>query len=106
MGDAMTPQEFEQKLTAILSADVAGYSPLIGEDEGGTICSITVYRELIASLTDKHHGKVVDSPRDNVLSEFAGVVEAVSLLIFGRRRAGIRLSDFGQKVKSLNQKRR
>ena len=78
----------------------------MGKDEEGTIHSINAYRKLIASLTEKHHGRVVDSPCDNVLSEFAGVVEAVPLLLFGRRKVEIRLSDFGQKAKSLSQKRR
>src|SRR5262249_25561291 len=67
----------ERKLAAILSADVKGYSRLMGEDEEATIRTLTTYRELIASLIQHHRGRVVDSPGDNLLAEFASVVDAV-----------------------------
>ena len=66
-----------RKLTAILSADVAGYSRLMGEDEVGTIRTLTAYRALIATLIAQHRGRVVDAPGDNMLAKFASVVEAV-----------------------------
>ncbi len=65
------PQEgFKRKLTAILSADVEGYSRLMGEDEEATIRTLTTYRNAIAKLVQQYRGRVVDSPGDNVLSEF------------------------------------
>src|SRR5215475_4358530 len=67
----------ERKLAAILSADVKGYSRLMGEDEEATIRTLTAYRELIASLIQQYRGRVVDSPGDNLLAEFASVVDAV-----------------------------
>src|SRR5713101_2293184 len=67
----------ERKLTAILSADVKGYSRLMGEDEEATIRTLTAYRAVIAALIRQHHGRVVDSPGDNLLAEFASVVDAV-----------------------------
>ncbi len=67
----------ERKLAAILSADVKGYSRLMGEDEEATIRTLTTYRELISSLIQQHRGRVVDSPGDNLLAEFASVVDAV-----------------------------
>ena len=73
----MTADAFKRKLTAILSADVAGYSRLMGEDEEATIRTLKGYRELIAERTEKHRGRVVDSPGDNVLAEFGSVVDAV-----------------------------
>jgi adenylate cyclase len=66
----------ERKLTAILSADVKGYSRLMGEDEEGTIHTLTVYREVMTTFIQQH-GRVVDSPGDNLLAEFASVVDAV-----------------------------
>ena len=72
----MAPQDFRRKLTAILSADVKGYSRLMGEDEESTIRTITVYREVIAAIVQKHRGRVVDSPGDNILAEFASVLAA------------------------------
>ncbi len=66
----------ERKLTAILSADVKGYSRLMGEDEEATIRTLTVYREVMTALM-QHRGRVVDSPGDNLLAEFASAVDAV-----------------------------
>jgi len=73
----MTTEPYGRKLTAILSADVKGYSRLMGENEEATICTLTAYREVMADLIQKHRGRVVDSPGDNVLAEFKSVVDAV-----------------------------
>jgi len=67
----------QRKLTAILSADVQGYSRLMGEDEEATIRTLTAYREVMATLIAQHRGRVVDSPGDNLLAEFASAVDAV-----------------------------
>jgi adenylate cyclase len=66
-----------RRLAAILSADVAGYSRLMGEDEEATVRTVTVYRDIIATLVRQHRGRVVDAPGDNVLAEFASVQDAV-----------------------------
>ena len=73
----MTTQEVKRKLTAILSADVKGYSRLMGEDEVGTIRTLNTYKELMVNLIQRHHGRVVDDPGDNLLADFASVVDAV-----------------------------
>ena len=73
----MTHEGYKRKLTAILSADVEGYSRLMGEDEDATITTLTSYRELMTTLIHKHRGRVVDSPGDNLLAEFLSVVDAV-----------------------------
>jgi adenylate cyclase len=75
--DPMTEKDFKRKLAAILSADVEGYSRLMGEDEDATIRTLTTYRELMSTLIQKHRGRVVDSPGDNLLAEFLSVVDAV-----------------------------
>src|SRR6266478_1951111 len=67
----------ERKLTAILSADVKGYSRLMGEDEEATIRTLTTYRQVMTTLIQQHRGRVVDSPGDNLLAEFASAVDAV-----------------------------
>ncbi|MBI3757952.1 MAG: adenylate/guanylate cyclase domain-containing protein [Deltaproteobacteria bacterium] len=67
----------ERKLTAILSADVKGYSRLMGDDEEATIHTLTAYREVMTALIQQHRGRVVDSPGDNLLAEFASAVDAV-----------------------------
>ena len=77
----MTTQEVKRKLTAILSADVKGYSRLMGEDEKGTVRTLNAYREVMASLTQQHHGRVVDATGDNLLAEFSSVVDAVECAV-------------------------
>jgi len=71
----------ERKLTAILSADVEGYSRLMGEDEEATIRTLTSYREVMTPLIRMHRGRVVDSPGDNLLAEFGSVVDAVQCAV-------------------------
>src|SRR5215471_18657813 len=66
-----------RRLAAILSADVVGYSRLMGEDEEATVRTVTAYRDVIATLVQQHRGRVVDAPGDNVLAEFASVLDAV-----------------------------
>ena len=73
----MTTQEVKRKLAAILSADVKGYSRLMGADEEGTLHTLTAYREVMATLIQQHHGRVVNAPGDALLAEFESVVDAV-----------------------------
>ena len=73
----MTKEDVKRKLTAILSADVKEYSRLMREDELATVQTLKIYRELMTTLIRQHHGRVVDSPGDNILAEFASVVDAV-----------------------------
>ncbi len=77
----MNTQEVKRKLAAILSADVKGYSRLIGEDELGTIRTLNAYKEVMANFIQLHHGRVVDAPGDNVLAEFGSVVDAVQCAV-------------------------
>jgi adenylate cyclase len=73
----MTTQEIKRKLTAILSADVKGYSRLMGEDEEWTLRTLNTYKEVMRSLIQEHRGRVVSTEGDRVLAEFASVVDAV-----------------------------
>src|SRR5262249_58697470 len=73
----MDRRAIERKLAAILSADVEGYSRLMGDDEAATVRAITEYRGVVASAVAQHSGRVVDAPGDNVLAEFSSVVDAV-----------------------------
>ncbi|NIA02782.1 MAG: guanylyl cyclase, partial [Planctomycetia bacterium] len=77
----MTDHSLDRKLKAIFSADVKGYSRLMGEDEEYTVKTITAYRETISDLIAKHKGRVVDSPGDNILAEFASALNAVNSAI-------------------------
>ena len=77
----MNPKRVTRKLRAILSADVQGYSRLMGDDEVATFKKITEYREIFSSIVTQYNGRVVDSPGDNILSEFASVVDAVQCAV-------------------------
>ena len=72
-----------RRLTAILCADVAGYSRLMGADEEGTLERLKAVRhELVDHKIKEHRGRIVKTTGDGLLVEFASVVDAVR-----RRRA-------------------
>jgi adenylate cyclase len=73
----VTEEKFKRKLTAILSADVKGYSRLMGEDEEGTIRTLKAYKEVMTGSIQHHRGRVVGTAGDSILAEFASVVDAV-----------------------------
>jgi adenylate cyclase len=77
----MTTEGFKRKLTTMFSADVAGYSRLMSEDEAATVRTITAYREVMSTLIQQHRGRVLDSPGDNILAEFGSVVDAVQCAV-------------------------
>ena len=77
----MAKDEGERRLAAILSADVAGYSKLMGDDERATVLTLTDYRDVFGDHIARHKGRVIDSPGDNLLAEFASPVEAVDAAI-------------------------
>ena len=68
----------ERRLAAILAADVAGYSRLMGEDEEGTLAALTALRrELTDPKIAEHRGRIVKTTGDGLLVEFPSVVDAV-----------------------------
>jgi adenylate cyclase len=77
----MPEKSFKRKLTAILSADVLGYSRLMRDNEEATVRDLAALRVLITEVIQQHQGRVVDSPGDNMLAEFASVVDAVNCSI-------------------------
>jgi adenylate cyclase len=67
-----------RRLAAILAADVAGYSRLMGADEEGTLAALkAIRRELADPKIKEHHGRIVKTTGDGLLLEFASVVDAV-----------------------------
>ncbi len=73
----MSEQQIKRKLSAILSADVVGYSKLMGEDEEGTMRRLAELRGITDSVIELHDGRVFNTAGDAVLAEFASPVEAV-----------------------------
>jgi class 3 adenylate cyclase len=88
-----------RRLAAIMSADVKGYSRLMRQDEAATVQTLKSYREIMETLITQHHGRVVDSPGDNVLSEFASVVDAVQSAVAIQKELKLRNA-------ALNEERR
>ena len=73
----MAEPEVKRKLAAILSADVVGYAKLMADDDAATVTTLQDYRAAIARLVERHKGRVVNAPGDNILAEFPSAVEAV-----------------------------
>ena len=82
----MANKGIQRKLKAIFSADVQGYSKLMGDDDEYTVNTITTYREIMSVLIEKCHGRVVDAPGDNILAEFGSSQEAVRCAIEIQRK--------------------
>ena len=92
----MAAQEFKRRLTAILSADVEGYSRLMREDEQATVRTITTYRKAMTHLIQQYRGRVVDSPGDNILAEFTSVVDAVNCGVEVQRELAERNAELAE----------
>src|SRR5262245_62756997 len=74
----MPEQRADRRLAAILAADVAGYSRLMGADEEGTLARLKAHRrDLIDPKINEHRGRIVKTTGDGLLVEFASVVDAV-----------------------------
>ena len=89
----MSTEDFRRKLTAIFSADVEGYSRLMGDDERATVETITAYRKVMTDLIQEHHGRVVDAKGDNVLAEFSSVVDAIQCAVKIQKELKVKNAD-------------
>jgi adenylate cyclase len=69
----MDPKPFHRKLAVILSADVAGYSRLMQDDEAATVRTLEAYKQIISDLVRQHHGRVVDSTGDQRMQGLLGL---------------------------------
>jgi adenylate cyclase len=88
-------ERVERRLAAVVAADVAGYSRLMGADEVGTLRAIkTLRKELVDPAIARHRGRVVKTTGDGILIEFSSVVDAVRCAVqmqqgLGKRNAEI-----------------
>jgi class 3 adenylate cyclase len=78
--------EIERRLSNILSADVVGYSRLMGADEAGTLARLNDYRSILFGLIAKNRGRVVSTAGDGVLAEFPSAVMAVQSAVDAQRQ--------------------
>lgn len=87
----------ERRLTAILAADIAGYSRLMGTDEEGTLARMKAHRRaLVDPQIEEHHGRIVKTTGDGMLAEFPSVVEAVRCAVDIQRGMIVRNADLAQ----------
>src|SRR3974390_3802913 len=80
-GAALPDGRVERRLAAVLAADVAGYSRLMGADEVGTARTLREHRVVTDALVAKHGGRLVKTTGDGVLLEFPSVVDAVECAV-------------------------
>jgi class 3 adenylate cyclase len=93
----LATERIERRLTAILAADVAGYSRLTGMDEEGTHAQLQDHlRSLVDPKIAEHRGRVVKNTGDGLLAEFASVVDAVRCAVDVQRGMAQRNSDVPQ----------
>jgi len=89
----MASSDVKRKLTAILVADVVGYSRLMGDDPDGTLETLTEYRQVFSDRMAECGGRVVNAPGDSLLAEFGSVLEAVSCAVDIQRELAERNQD-------------
>ncbi len=97
----MAKNGLKRKLAAILSADVEGYSRLMGNDEASTIHTLTEYKEVMTAQIKQNRGRVVDAPGDNLLAEFASVVDAVQCAVEIQRELSERNEELPEERKMV-----
>ena len=87
----MAEKRVERRLTAILAADVAGYSRLMAADEEGTLAALkTLRREVVDPKIKEHRGRIVNTTGDGLLSEFSSVVDTVRCAVEVQREMAAR----------------
>jgi class 3 adenylate cyclase/pimeloyl-ACP methyl ester carboxylesterase len=90
----LSTERVERRLTAILAADVAGYSRLMGADEEGTLAQLKAHRRaLVDPKITEHRGRIVKTTGDGMLAEFASVVDAVRCAVEVQRGMAERNAD-------------
>ena len=90
----------ERRLAAILAADVAGYSRMMGQDEAGTLAALKAQRfEVIEPAIAKHDGRIVKLMGDGILAEFSSVVEAALCATEIQREMALRPTGKGMQLR-------
>src|SRR2546428_10481117 len=83
----------ERKLAAILAADIAGYSALMGADEEATVRDLKGHQAVVLPMIGEHGGRVIDTAGDGILAEFASAVNAVKAALAIQRTMAERNAD-------------
>jgi adenylate cyclase len=93
----LTEERVERRLAAVLAADVAGYSRLMGADEEGTLARLKAFRRsLVDPAIAAHRGRIVKTTGDGMLVEFASAVDAARLALEVQRSMAGQNADVPQ----------
>ena len=95
----MADEGYRRKLTAILGADVKGYSSLMDDNEEATLRTLTLYRKAFVDLIEQFRGRVVSTPGDYILAEFGSVVDSVNCAVEVQRELAERNTKLPDKRK-------
>src|SRR6478609_575347 len=77
MEDGRTVMSQSRRLAAILAADIAGYSALMGADEARTVSDLKGHQTVVLPIVAEHGGRIIDTAGDGIRAEFGSVVNAV-----------------------------
>src|SRR4249919_1285006 len=77
MPEEQATERMERRLSAILAADIAGYSALMGADEPRTVRDLKGHLAVVLPMIDGHGGRIIDTAGDGILAEFQSIVNAV-----------------------------
>jgi adenylate cyclase len=77
----MAEERVERRLSAILAADIVGYSALMGADEARTVRDLKAHQAVILPMVNEFGGRVIDTAGDGILAEFTSVVNAVQCAV-------------------------
>jgi len=75
-----------RRLAAVLAADIAGYSALMGADEAGTVRDLKAHQAVILPIITEHGGRIIDTAGDGILAEFGSVMNAAECAVAIQRR--------------------
>src|SRR5262245_35701015 len=91
--DGAANPKASRRLAAILAADIAGYSALMGVDDAGTVRNLKEHQAVILPMIPTHDGRVIDTAGDGILAEFGSVVNAVECAVAIQRVMAQRNAD-------------
>src|SRR5262245_50729302 len=91
--DGAANPKTSRRLAAILAADIAGYSALMGADEAGTVRSLKKHQAVVLPMITEHGGRLIDTAGDGIMAEFGSVVNAVDCGVAIQRTMAERDAD-------------
>ena len=92
-GAAGMTERQQRRLAAILAADIAGYSALMGADEEATVRDLKAHQAVVLPMIGEHGGRIIDTAGDGVLAEFASVLNAVKCAVAVQKTMAERNAD-------------